>query len=278
MYNLFDNCNDDDIKNFKERLSLSRKNKSLTQEDLADKFNITRGSIANWENFKSKSNIFPTLPTFTKICSVLDVDPNYLLGVSEIRSQNDDEISKATGLSIENIKLLKENKYCNGLIDYFLSSDEASNIIEMIKKICYFGYISQTLETSFSENICNIINKAFTKFSEDIFVLDMSQDKFIDYLKKEIELKSINNIDSFIKESIQESEYDNITKSIYSDFNSLAKEEKYNTLIELIADYSYEYKMSSSIIELSKHKISISIFNILDKYIEAKVTEFKKGK
>lgn len=277
MYNLYDTYDGKAIENFKKRLSKARKEKNLTQKEFAKKLSIGRTSIVNWENYKSNINTLPTLSTFTKICIILDVDPNYLLGVSEIKCENDDEISKATGLSVDNIKLLKENKYCNGLIDYFLSSDEASNIIERIKKICYLEYISQALETSFSKNICNKIDKAFSKFSEEVFPLDMTKNKFIDYLRKEIVLKSNEDIDYFIRESITESEFNNVIVNIYDDFESHTKEEKYNILIEYIAECAYDYKMSSSNIELSKYKISTSIFNIVDKYIESKVSNFKKS-
>lgn len=274
MYNLNDI---QDIKAFKLKLTETRKEKKLTQEKFAEELHLCRTTVVNWENCKKNINTLPTLLTFTEICNLLKVDPNYLLGVSEFDSQTDHAISETIGLSIENVKLLKENRYCNRLIDYFLSSDEAITIIEKIKKICYLEYISQALETLFSKNICDKIDKAFNKFFEEVFPLDMTKDRFIEYLKKEIALKSIEDIDCFIKASITENEFDNIIVNVFNNLESLSKEEKYNILIEYIAECAYDYKLSCSNIELSKYKIATSIFNVVDKYIDSTVTDLKNS-
>lgn len=274
MYN-FNDIND--VKDFKKKLNECRNKKNLTQEKFAEGLHLCRTTVVNWENCKKNIKTLPTLLTFTEICNLLKVDPNYLLGVSKFDSEKDHAISEAIGLSVKNVKLLKENRYCNRLIDSFLSSDEAIDIIERIRKICNFEFISQALETSFSKSICDKIDKAFNKFFEEVFPLDMTEDKFIEYLKKEITLKRIEDIDYFIKESITENEIDNIIVNVFGDFESHTKEEKYNILIEYIAECAYDYKMSCSNIELSKYKIATSLFNIVDKYIESTVTDFKKS-
>jgi transcriptional regulator with XRE-family HTH domain len=274
IYNLNDIA---DVKAFKKKLNETRKEKFFTQERFAEGLHLCRTTVVNWENCKKNINTLPTLLTFTEICNLLKVDPNYLLGVNEFDSQNDHAISETIGLSVKNVKLLKENRYCNRLIDSFLSSDEAIDIIERIRRICHLEFISQALETSFSKSIRDKIDKAFNKFFEEVFPLDMSKDKFIEYLKKEITLKRIEDIDCFIKESITESEFNNIIVNVFGDFESHTKEERYNILIEYIAECAYDYKMGCSNIELSKYKIATSLFNIVDKYIESTVADFKKS-
>lgn len=62
---------------FGQKLKEARKAKNLTQKQLADKIGAKHNSISNWENNQNK----PDPDTIELICGVLDVTPNYLLGV-----------------------------------------------------------------------------------------------------------------------------------------------------------------------------------------------------
>lgn len=58
-----------------QRLKEARKNKKLTQKQLADKIGAKHNSVSNWENDQNK----PDPDTIELICGVLDIEPNYLL-------------------------------------------------------------------------------------------------------------------------------------------------------------------------------------------------------
>ena len=73
---------------FGERLKNARKLKGLTQKDLADMIHAKHNSVSNWENNHNK----PDPDTIELICGVLDVSPNYLLGVSSPEILNDEVI------------------------------------------------------------------------------------------------------------------------------------------------------------------------------------------
>lgn len=60
-----------------ERLKIARKNKGLTQKQLADYIGSKHNSVSDWENQKSK----PDPDTIELICGTLDITPNYLLGI-----------------------------------------------------------------------------------------------------------------------------------------------------------------------------------------------------
>ena len=60
-----------------ERLKIARKNKGLTQKQLADCIGSKHNSVSDWENQKSK----PDPDTIELICGTLDITPNYLLGI-----------------------------------------------------------------------------------------------------------------------------------------------------------------------------------------------------
>ena len=63
-----------------ERLAEIRKDHGDTQQDLADKLNVSKFTISNWEQEKSE----PYHSLLVKICQIYDVSSDYLLGISNI--------------------------------------------------------------------------------------------------------------------------------------------------------------------------------------------------
>ena len=61
---------------FAKRLQELRKERNLTQEDLAAKLNISSQSISKWENNLST----PDLEMLLNICKILNVSTDYILG------------------------------------------------------------------------------------------------------------------------------------------------------------------------------------------------------
>ena len=62
---------------FGERLRCARKEKGLTQKELALKINAKHNSISNWENDQN----MPDPDTIQNLCWALDVQPNYFFSV-----------------------------------------------------------------------------------------------------------------------------------------------------------------------------------------------------
>ncbi|KPC75514.1 helix-turn-helix domain-containing protein [Laceyella sacchari] len=65
---------------FNERLIALRKAKKLSQYELADQLNFTRGQIANYEQGKRK----PDIDTLKKIATFFNVSLDYLTGGDHI--------------------------------------------------------------------------------------------------------------------------------------------------------------------------------------------------
>ena len=61
---------------FGDQLSKARKEKELTQEELAEKLNLSRQTILRWE----KNQVFPDISNLKAVAQVLDVSFDYLLG------------------------------------------------------------------------------------------------------------------------------------------------------------------------------------------------------
>ena len=60
---------------FGEKLRCARKEKKLTQKELASLIHAAHNSISNWENDQNK----PDPDTIQSLCWALDISPNYLL-------------------------------------------------------------------------------------------------------------------------------------------------------------------------------------------------------
>ena len=60
---------------FGEKIKEARKEKHLTQKQLADKIGAKHNSVSDWENNKNK----PDPDTIELLCGVLGIAPNYLL-------------------------------------------------------------------------------------------------------------------------------------------------------------------------------------------------------
>lgn len=74
------------MKNFAIRLKELRKEKELTQLQLAEKFNISKSSISMYES----GSRMPEYETLEAIADYFNVNLDYLVGKSDIRNHSDD--------------------------------------------------------------------------------------------------------------------------------------------------------------------------------------------
>lgn len=74
-----------------ERLAEVRKANKLSQTEVATKLNVTKQSVANWEN----GNVMPSIDMLIKISTVFNVSSDFLLGL------NNRKFIDVTSLSLE---------------------------------------------------------------------------------------------------------------------------------------------------------------------------------
>ena len=94
---------------FSERLKELRKQAHLTQVELASKLGIVQSSYADWERGKKK----PTQENLVKIAQILNVSVDYLVGNSEERTDELDNIEllfrmNSKGLTKEEKEIFKK--------------------------------------------------------------------------------------------------------------------------------------------------------------------------
>ena len=78
-----------------------RKEKNMTQQDLADRLNVTDRAVGNWENGRR----LPDYSIIEKLCDELDININELFYAKKIDDSDYKEISE------ENLKLYIREKY-----------------------------------------------------------------------------------------------------------------------------------------------------------------------
>lgn len=61
------------------RLRAMIKNSGMKQKDIAKAIGVSAQTVSKY----MKEDIFPALDTFAKLCALLDVSSDYILGVSE---------------------------------------------------------------------------------------------------------------------------------------------------------------------------------------------------
>ena len=89
--------------NFSEKLLTLRKAKDLTQEQLAEKLDVSRQSVSKWESGQAT----PDLEKIVEISAIFDVTTDYLLKSSEI-----DDLSVKTEMleKQQQMMLVREQK------------------------------------------------------------------------------------------------------------------------------------------------------------------------
>ena len=67
------------LEQIQHRLREAIKQSNLSQKELANKIGVSFQTVSKY----MRNNIFPALDTFAKICKVLDVKSDYILGIEE---------------------------------------------------------------------------------------------------------------------------------------------------------------------------------------------------
>lgn len=89
-----------------KRIKALREERNLTQNELAEDLQVGRETVARWETGDRDIKTDATI----RLAKYFDVTSDYILGISDCKMSENENIHKRTGLSEENIKLLQELK------------------------------------------------------------------------------------------------------------------------------------------------------------------------
>ena len=68
-----------ELKDIQKRLRGAIKISGIPQKDIAKQIGVSAQTVSKY----MKVNVFPALDTFAKLCKVLDVSADYILGIEE---------------------------------------------------------------------------------------------------------------------------------------------------------------------------------------------------
>lgn len=106
---------------FAERLKELRKQAHLTQVELAKRLGIGQSSYADWERGKKK----PTQENLVKIAQILDVSIDYLVGNSEEKSDELDNIELLFRMNSKGLTEKEKEIFKKELIEFMEKRKEA---------------------------------------------------------------------------------------------------------------------------------------------------------
>jgi len=113
-----------------KKLQNLRERRGLSQDELAQKLDVTRVSISNYE----RGLRMPDAEVVARLAQEMGVTTDYLLGLSEYESYENAVMSKEVPLSNEALSFLLSNEWpTNTLIDFFLRSPLAKDFFEQLE-------------------------------------------------------------------------------------------------------------------------------------------------
>ena len=101
-----------------------RKDKNLTQEQLAEKLNTTNKSISKWEN----GNCLPDSSLYEPLCNILEITINELFAGKKIK---DEDYKKVADENL--MQMLKYKLYC--LSDKSITFNEFGNALDRMSEV-----------------------------------------------------------------------------------------------------------------------------------------------
>ena len=84
---------------FGQRLRTARKNKGLTQKQLADMIHAKHNSVSDWENDKNR----PDPDTIEYICGALDISASFLFSDPDTKKKNPESDASDSGTLAERL-------------------------------------------------------------------------------------------------------------------------------------------------------------------------------
>lgn len=121
------------IMTFGDQLSKARKEKEFTQEELAEKLNLSRQTILRWE----KNQVFPDISNLKAVAQVLDVSFDYLLGEDKTNKVPSSKLSLTDVLVGKEVRLVI---YEESLDNYLAIYDNNCLVLDIAEDMVQVQY------------------------------------------------------------------------------------------------------------------------------------------
>ena len=171
---------------FGDNLKLIRKNKKMSQEELAEKVNVSRQSVSKWETGEA----YPEMNNILELCKIFDCKINDLVheDMSDISSLDEEIVMKVAKLNEKKQKQVKALSHTISLIGLIGSIVLKVAIAFVVASMILMPYIAANIKvtedkvTITNDNIKVIDNKTITLYGVATIGVDeeVSQEQLLE--------------------------------------------------------------------------------------------------
>lgn len=247
------------------RLRERRKQRNLSQWELADKIGVRRQAIINWES--PKKNILPAVDNLADICEYLDCSMDYLLG--SVDSPEIEPVSKAShysGIKAEIIRAGIDNSDYLDCLNFFMHPDNISDIFNSITITAWRKFWT---DMSLGEITGELKDRLITYYDEYIAITPLESvnkktyKAFLErkFPREKITLKAeANGSKLYIKKCVSLLTYQNFFDG--KDFN-------YSSFILYLVEHSFEPLSHNMMMEIQKNKLANKFVDLFIRYLDS---------
>lgn len=224
-------------------ISKKRKEKNLTQKELASKIGVTDKAVSKWERGLG----CPDVSILELLANALDVSILEILKGRKIENEvihvteMDDYVKETINYSNKTIR----NKYEKIILNILTFIIIGICSFLLIININHIIYLNKTYEYNFDNNMFNEINKNINMINENIKIIKEKSNIF----NKEDYIKLIEKIDNYFNKikNVSILKYKGIQKFKLNDLNNLDSE--IPSILEIADGYRLLANYDSSMIE-----------------------------
>ncbi|WP_125766364.1 helix-turn-helix domain-containing protein [Lapidilactobacillus wuchangensis] len=260
------------------RLRALRLAKHLTQQEVAQKIHlgngISRNSVSDWEsNSEYAANRLPSLPQLIDLCNLYEVDLDYVLGATDLSSQDKQTMAQTLHLGEKQLNQLAAKPQTAVLIDHLVADPLLKDVVQGTKRLSQNQLIADVINTCLAPKFAKKIRGYFEDYYFNVLPLDLSEASFQAYLAEKITLKKMKQPTTFLKTNFL-SDGQLFVRNQFDEFDQLPNCQQYEAIISSIAAIVYDYSVSAKVVILAKQQLTDKFGQILDHTINQLTAEY----
>lgn len=252
------------------------KNQGENSSLLPNDYIVPQNTLSQFTNYKSSKMRTVSVTNLIAVSLALGVSINYLLGIDSCETPENTNINRATGLTNQAIETIKRNDTLQENLNLILLSPKIEKICDEIEKLYLAQRVSGDILNAYSKELFGILEKAYTKFFSNTFALDRSEEKYREYLSRELSCEEMklssgsNSIMDYLKSNLSADRLTQIQLQLEK-YDTYNEKDIYHIFIYMTADYTYTIFEEKIIRETLINRITQSITSLIEELIQAKI-------
>lgn len=169
--------------------------------------------------------------------------------------------------------------FLNYILTFTYEDDSKKNIFNemtrQIRTLANSQILYDVLKSAFDPFLINKIKEWYENFYSSCFPIDMSNEKFLDYIRSQYKFNGEEiYFRHFLPEGVKYTQNYILNEFGIEDFDKISEKDKYTIVTDVIAQISYEYMSSTKVMVLSRQKIIDTFADMLDGFIKDEDIKF----